>query len=190
MAHSVEKYCMTPVITAKRYKNMRRYVYSIFVCLLVLAACSPRFSREQTSRTTQLETKTDSSALTKHIETAVNEQSQQQLETHEWTEQVTVWEQLSQPDTNGVQHVTQRTTTTTSRHAETSAVASFNRAEQQLQQLDSTSVEKGESALMKEEEEDVTGDVKGFVPWYEFVAALIAALLVVFFILVWIKKKL
>ena len=190
MVHSGEKYCMTPVIAAKRYKNMRRYVYSIFVCLLVLAACSPRFSREQTSRTTQLETKTDSSALTKHIETSVNEQSQQQLETHEWTEQVTVWEQLSQPDTNGVQYVTLRSTTTTSKHSETSAGASFNRAEQQLQQLDSTSIEKGESALLKEEEEKVIGGVKGFMPWYVYVAALIAALVVGFFIGVGIKKKL
>ena len=169
---------------------MRRYVYSIFVCLLVLAACSPRFSREQTSRTTQLETKTDSSALTKHVETSVNEQSQQQLEKHEWTEQVTVWEQLSQPDTNGVQYVTLRSTTTTSKHSEASAGASFNRSEQQLQQLDSTSIEKGESALMKEEEENVTGDVKGPMPWYVYAAALIAALVVGFFMGVSIKKKL
>lgn len=176
----MKKLRMTPDMAAKRYKNMRRYVYSIFVCLLVLAACSPRWCREQTTRTHQQEQSSDSLAVTKHAESTLNEQSQSKLEKHESFNQVTTWEQLSKPDSTGAQWVTARGTTTTSGSSDVQRESSANRHEKQLEQEDSTNVSSSSSELEKEEEKSVepADNKKSTWPWYVYVASIVGAFII------------
>lgn len=136
------------------------------------------FSREQVSREFRHDEASDSVSLRRLVDKTVREQLQHQLELSEWMEQVTVCERLSEPDTNGQQHVTDRTTTTTSRHTEAAAGTSVQTEEHLQEHTDSTHAKKEDSSMLKEEEETVTGQVKGWMPWYVYVAALVVAVIV------------
>lgn len=148
--------------------------FCVFVSLL--ASCSPRlFSREQVSREFRHDEESDSVSLQRLVDKNVREQLQHQLELSEWIDQVTVRERLSDPDTAGRQHVTERTTTTMSRHTSAAAGTSVLKEEHLREQTDSTHAKREDSSLLKEEEERVTGEVKGWMPWYVYVAALLVA---------------
>jgi hypothetical protein len=158
---------------------MRRYLF--FVCLFFLAACSPRnFSREQVTRDFRHDETSDSMALQRLVDKAVQEQLEQHMDLREWTDQVTVRERFSEPDTNGQQYVTERTTTTKSSHSEASAGTEYKRKEQVHEDIDSTHVAAAESTLYKEDEESVRGEVKGWSPWYVVVIALVAGAIIGF----------
>ena len=167
-------------MAAKRYKNMRRYVYSIFVCLLVLAACSPRLCREQTSRTHLQEHSSDSLAVTKHTESTTSEDSQSRLEKHEIFDRITTWEQLSKPDSTGAQYVTVRGTSTTHSASSVRHKSSASKQEKQLEQEDSTNVSSSSSELEKEEEKSVApaDNKKSSWPWYVYVASMLVAFII------------
>lgn len=163
---------------------MRR-LYSFFVCLLVLAACSPRFyQREQVARTFSQDETMDSASFRRLIDRVVHDELQKQLDIREWMQAVTVNEKLSKPDSTGAQHVTERTTTTFSGGKETSSVVAHTKDEKNQERVDSTSVHAATSVMEKEEETIVAGKVEGWMPWYVYAAALVAAVIVGFVVAV------
>ena len=153
---------------------MRRYFQSFFVCAFVLAACSPRYYHgEQVARTLSQAETYDSTYLRRYIDRLVQEELQKRLDIQEWSQLVSVTELLSDPDSAGVQHVTERTTTTASHHSQTSAGSSWAKSEGTVAQLDSGKTQSSSSAILHEEKEEKTGEVKGWMPWYMYIAGLI-----------------
>ena len=151
----------------------RSFLKSFFVCLLVLAACSPRsFSGGQVARTYSSETESDSTDVHKRLDSYTNEDIRQSLDWNSSLEQVTVTEKFSAPDSAGHQFLTERTTTTTTGRTESSAQASHTKDQKIQEQTDSTSTNRTESAMIKEEEKTVSADTKGWMPWYVYVIAL------------------
>ena len=74
----------------------RSFLKSFFVCLLVLAACSPRsFSGGQVARTYSSETESDSTDVHKRLDSYSNEDIRQSLDWSSSLEQVTVTEKFS-----------------------------------------------------------------------------------------------
>ena len=156
-------------------------LYSFFVCAIVLAACSPRnFSGEQVARTYGYQGSLDSASLKSMVDHMVHEELQQQLEIRELLEQTSVKETLSAPDSTGAQYVLERTTTTTSKKSKTSAGTSQTKDEEVHEKKDSTAKQASEILYINEEEKKFTGEVKGWCPWYIYVAALVAAVVLGF----------
>lgn len=151
----------------------RSFLKSFFVCLLVLAACSPRnFSVEQVARTYSCETGSDSTDVHKKLDSHTNEDIRQSLDWNSSLEQVTVTEKFSAPDSAGNQFLTERTTTTSRRRSESSAQTSHTKDQKYQEQTDSTHTNSTESVAIKEEEKTISGDIKGWMPWYVYVIAL------------------
>ena len=162
---------------------MRRNFISFFVCFFALAACSPRmYHGEQVARASTDVEKTDSSHLQQIVDRMVQEEVQKQLNLQEWIEQTQVREVLSDPDSSGRQHVTERTTTTTTKHSQASANTTQVKNEQVKEQKDSTAInlEKDSSFIEKREEFDAKG--KAGPPWYLYVVALIGVAIVAFIV--------
>lgn len=130
----------------------------------------------------------DSASFRRLIDRVVHDELQKQLDIREWMQAVTVNEKLSQPDSTGAQHVTERTTTTFSGGKETSSVVSHTKDEKNQDRVDSTSVHAANSVMEKKEETIVAGKVEGWMPWYVYVAALVAAVIVGFVVAVRCKK--
>ena len=138
---------------------MRRF-YLFFVCLCLWAACSPRYYHgEQVSRAFSQEQSFDSASFRQLIDRVVHDELQKQLDICEWTAGTTVNEKLSQPDSTGAQHVTERTTTTFSKRSETSASTSHTKDEKHQEQVDSTRTKSSDSLEKKEEEKTVSAEV-------------------------------
>lgn len=151
----------------------RSFLKSFFVCLLVLTACSPRsFSWGQVVRTSSSQTEADSMAVHKKLESYTNEDIWQSLDWSSYLEQVTVTEKLSAPDSAGHQFVIERSTTTTTKRSESSAQETHTKEQQLQEETDSTSSYKAASLLIMEEKKTVSGDVKGWMPWYVYVVGL------------------
>lgn len=168
---------------------MRRYFQSFFVCAFVLAACSPRYYHgEQVARMLSQAETYDSTYLRRYIDRLVQEELQKRLDIQEWSQLVSVTELLSDPDSAGVQHVTERTTTTASHHSQTSAESSWAKSEGTVAQLDSGKTQSSSSAILHEEKEEKTGEVKGWMPWYMYIAGLICAVVVGIVIALYGKK--
>ena len=168
---------------------MRRYFQSFFVCAFVLAACSPRYYHgEQVARTLSQAETYDSTYLRRYIDRLVQEELQKRLDIQEWSQLVSVTELLSDPDSAGVQHVTERTTTTASHHSQTSAGSSWAKSEGTVAQLDSGKTQSSSSAILHEEKEEKTGEVKGWMSWYMYIAGLICAVIVGIVIALYGKK--
>ena len=168
---------------------MRRYFQSFFVCAFVLAACSPRYYHgEQVARTLSQAETYDSTYLRRYIDRLVQEELQKRLDIQEWSQLVSVTELLSDPDSAGVQHVTERTTTTASHHSQTSAGSSWAKSEGTVAQLDSGKTQSSSSAILHEEKEEKTGEVKGWMPWYMYIVGLICAVVVGIVIALYGKK--
>ena len=152
----------------------RYFLKSFFVCLLVLAACSPRnFSGEQVARTYSSETESDSTDVHKRLDSYSNEDIRQSLEWSSSLEQVTVTEKFSAPDSAGNQFLTERTTTTSRHRSESSAQTSHTKDQKIQEQTDSTSTNRTESEMIKEEEKTVSANTKGWMPWYVYLIALL-----------------
>ena len=152
----------------------RSLLKSFFVCLLVLAACSPRsFSGGQVARTYSSQTESDSTDVHKRLDSYSNEDIRQSLDWSSSLEQVTVTEKFSAPDSAGNQFLTERTTTTSRRRSESSAQTSHTKDQKYQEQTDSTHTNSTESVAIKEEEKTISGDIKGWMPWYVYVIALI-----------------
>ena len=151
----------------------RSLLKSFFVCLLVLAACSPRsFSGGQVARTYSSQTESDSTDVHKRLDSYSNEDIRQILDWSSSLEQVTVTEKFSAPDSAGNQFLTERTTTTSRRRQESSAQTSHTKDQKYQEQTDSTHTNSTESVAIKEEEKTISGDIKGWMPWYVYVIAL------------------
>ena len=151
----------------------RSFLKSFFVCLLVLAACSPRsFSGGQVARTYSSQTESDSTDVHKRLDSYSNEDIRQSLDWSSSLEQVTVTEKFSAPDSAGHQFLTERTTTTTKGRTESSAQTSHTKDQKYQEQTDSTHTNSTESVAIKEEEKTISGDIKGWMPWYVYVIAL------------------
>ena len=160
---------------------MRRYISLFFVCLSAIAACSPRYYHgEQSAVALTQEQSSENSYLQKWTEQYVQQALQEWKSMQEWTDQVSVREVLSDPDSTGAQHVKERVTTTTTHHSEASAGSSRETQTQVKQQTDSTEVKEACSVIYKEEEKVVKGKVDGFLPWYVYLAAIIAAVVIGF----------
>ena len=143
------------------------------MCLLVLAACSPRsFSGGQVARTYSSQTESDSTDVHKRLDSYSNEDIRQILDWSSSLEQVTVTEKFSAPDSAGNQFLTERTTTTSRRRQESSAQTSHTKDQKYQEQTDSTHTNSTESVAIKEEEKTISGDIKGWMPWYVYVIAL------------------
>lgn len=163
-------------------------LYSFFVCILVLAACSPRnFSGEQVARTYNQSQQLDTSSFHHLVDKLVHEEVQKFMDVHEITDMTSVNEVFSAPDSTGKQHVTERTTTKLRKRSDTSAGAMQKKEEQIQEQQDSTAFHSSEITAMTEERKEVKGEVKGWCPWYIYVAALVAV--VIGFCLAVRKKK-
>ena len=151
----------------------RSFLKSFFVCLLVLAACSPRsFSGGQVARTYSSQTESDSTDVHKRLDSYSNEDIRQSLDWSSSLEQVTVTEKYSAPDSAGNQFLTERMTTTSRRRQESSAQTSHTKDQKYQEQTDSTHTNSTESVAIKEEEKTISGDIKGWMPWYVYVIAL------------------
>jgi hypothetical protein len=160
---------------------MRRYFITFFVCLLALAACSPRvFHGEQVARALIQEQDSEKMSMQKWMEQYMHQVLQEWKNMQEWTDQISVKEVLSDPDSTGAQHVKERVTTTTTHHSEASSGSSKETKTEIQQQTDSTQLKESSSAIFKEEEQVVDGKVDGFFPWYVYAAALLAAVVVGF----------
>lgn len=155
-----------------------RLVQLFYVCLFALAACSPRnFSGGQVARAFSHDGNIDSASFRSLVDRMVHEELQKRLDIREWMDQTIVKETLSAPDSAGVQHVIERTTTTQSGRKETSATVSQAKDEKTLEQSDSTVLHSSDSTMMKEEEQTFEREVKGWLPWYVYAAALCVAVL-------------
>lgn len=156
-------------------------LYSFFVCAFVLAGCSPRyFSGEQSARTFQHEESVDSASFKSLVDRLVHEELQKQLEIRELLEQTSVKETLSVPDSTGAQFVMERTTTTLSKKSKTSAGSTHTKDEDYHEKVDSTAKKSSDISFIEEEQKKITGEVKGWCPWYIYVAALVGAIVLGF----------
>ena len=152
-------------------------LYLFFVCLCVLAACSPRFG-EQVAKTFSQESMVDSAYVSRMVDRLVREELQRRLDVNMWTQGEIVKETLSEPDSTGAQHVTERTTATHSGRIQASASSSHTKDEKDHAQVDSSHVRASDAMEIKEEETKVTGKVDGFMPWYVYVLSLVIGFLV------------
>lgn len=153
----------------------------MFMCVSVLAACSPRqYQREQAARTFNQETAFDSTSVRAILDRLVQEEVQKQLEIQENIEVTSVKEVLSSPDSTGLQYVQERTTTTTTSHKTTSAASHEKKEEKTQAVVDSARVNLSESTIEKEEETVINKKTKGFFPWYMYLVALAGAVLIGF----------
>jgi cobalamin biosynthesis Mg chelatase CobN len=119
-----------------------------------------------------MENGSDSTDVHKRLDSYTNEDIRQILDWSSSLEQVTVTEKFSAPDSAGNQFLTERTTTTSRRRQESSAQTSHTKDQKYQEQTDSTHTNSTESVVIKEEEKTISGDIKGWMPWYVYVIAL------------------
>ena len=148
--------------------------YSFFVCLLVLAACSPKLYRgEHVARTSIQENIVDSTNVSGKQESVVSGTLESTVDASTWSNQVVVTEKYSAPDSAGRQYVTERTTRTSSRRAESSAKLSQMKEEKQVEQIDSVAYHTETAELQNEEESKGRCASCSGWPWYAFIVAMI-----------------
>lgn len=148
--------------------------YSFFVCLLVLAACSPKlYKGEHVARTSMQENIVDSTNVSGKQESVVSGTVESTVDASTWSNQVVVTEKYSAPDSAGRQYVTERTTRTSSRRAESSTKVSQAKEEKQLEQIDSATFHAEAVAELKEEETTIKDEAKRGLPWYVVPVALV-----------------
>lgn len=153
-------------------------LFTFFVCTCVLAACSPRYYHgEQVAKTYSQESACDSIFFRRMVDRIVKEELQKQFDLSLWKEEQTVKETFSDPDSLGAQHLVERTTTTHSEQLHASAASSYSKDENNQEKIDSSKVSSLNSMEVKEEEIKVAKEEKGWLPWYIYVLALGAAVL-------------
>ena len=156
---------------------------------MVLAACSPKqFSGERVARASVSTVSSDSTALHRWLDQAVRESMEQHMQTVVDFESVTVRETLSDPDSTGAQHVTERSTNRVRGGSVTSYGASYERDESKVEEEDSTAVSSARSEAVREEHEKIRGSVSGWMPWYVYVICLAGAAVIGFVLAMHGKK--
>ena len=157
---------------------MRRCI--VFLCyFLALTACSPKnFSGERAVRTYSLSETADSAAVLRWLDKAVRESVEQHVQTVFDFDAVTVRETLSAPDSTGAQYVTS-TSTTHSRGRSVSTSGTESAREERISEgTDSTAVSSTHGEAITERREEISGGVRGWIPWYVYVIGLIGAVVI------------
>lgn len=159
---------------------MRKCIFSFF-CVLALAACSPKtFSGVQEARASAHAQLYDSAAVSRWVNASLQEYIDKHFERVETLRTETVREVLSAPDSAGVQHVVERSTTHTVSGARTQAGASLQKTQQLEERRDSVAVAdsvRTEKAEIYEEIKEAPAKRAPWLPWYVYVGGLVAALL-------------
>ena len=159
---------------------MRKCIFSFF-CVLALAACSPKiYSGVQEASASTHAQLYDSVAVSGWIRASLQEYIDQHFERVETLRTETVREVLSAPDSAGVQHVVERSTTHSVSGARTQAGSSTQKTQQLEERRDSVAVAdsvKTESAEIREEFEEAPVKRAPWLPWYVYVCGLAVALL-------------
>ena len=159
---------------------MRKCIFSFF-CVLALAACSPKiFSGVQEARASAHAQLYDSVAVSRWVNASLREYIDKHFERVENIQTETVREILSAPDSAGVQHVVERSTTHTVSGSRTQAGSSSQKTQQLQERTDSVAVAdsvRTESAELREEFEQAPAKRAPWLPWYVYVGGLVAALL-------------
>ena len=158
---------------------MRRlYLFFVFVS----AACSPvNYSGGQTAKSVSMNSSEDSAAVRRLVDQAIHDELQKRMDIKEWTEQTTVEETFSAPDSTGAQHVEKRSTTTLSKRSHTSAESAQSKDTKREEKVDSVSQKGFSTYIEKEEEKFVKGKVDRIIPWYVWPLLFIGAAIVVLF---------
>ena len=158
---------------------MRKCIFSFF-CVLALAACSPKtFSGVQEARASSHAQLYDSAAVSRWVNASLQEYIDKHFERVENIQTEIVREILSAPDSAGVQHVVERSTTHTVTGARTQAGSSSQKTQQLQERRDSVAVAdsvRTESAEIREEFEKAPAKRAPWLPWYVCVGGLVAAL--------------
>ena len=157
---------------------MRRCI--VFLCyFLALTACSPKnFSGERAVRTYSLSETADSAAVLRWLDKAVRESVEQRVQTVFDFDAVTVRETLSAPDSTGAQYITS-TSTTHSRGRSVSTSGTESAREERISEgTDSTAVSSTHGEAITERRENISGEVRGWIPWYVYVIGLIGAVVI------------
>lgn len=149
---------------------MCRFVKSFFVCLLVLAACSPRyFNGGQVARTSSHKSASDSTAVHRTIDYSSTSGLQQNIDWKSSMDVTTVKEVLSAPDSSGRQYVIERTTTTAKTKSQSASTATQKKEENLQASVDSTSHVEKEQTQQTEQEKNFSTKVRVGPPWYVWV---------------------
>ena len=172
---------------------MRRYLI-LFFCVYAIAACSPRYYHgEQAAVALNHEQSFENASLQKWMEQYVHDALQQWQNIQSWTEQVSVKEVMSDPDSTGAQHVTERMTTTTQHHVQSASGSQAETETALKERSDSSMSATHENMAFREEEMVVSGKVSGPIPWYVVVVSLVGAVVVGLYLAMkkgWISVKL
>ena len=159
---------------------MRKCIFSFF-CVLALAACSPKtFSGVQEARASAHAQLYDSAAVSRWVNASLQEYIDKHFERIERIQTETVREVLSAPDSTGLQHVVERSTTHTVTGARTHAASSIQKNQQMQERTDSVAVAdsvRTESAELREEFSEQPAKRAPWLPWYVYVGGLVAALM-------------
>ena len=172
---------------------MRRYLI-LFFCVYAIAACSPRYYHgEQAAVALNHAQSSETTSAQKRMEQYVRDALQQWQNMNSWTDQVSVKEVMSAPDSSGAQHVTERITTTTRHHLESASGTNSETETALKERSDSSMSAAHENTAFREEEMVVSGKVSGPIPWYVVVVSLVGAVVVGLFLAMkkgWISVKL
>lgn len=169
---------------------MRRCI--VFLCyFLALTACSPRsFTGERAVRTYSLSETADSAAVLRWLDRAVRESVEQHVQTVFDFDAVTVRETLSAPDSTGAQYVTS-TSTTHSRGRSVSTSGTESAREERISEgTDSTAVSSTHGEAITERREKISGEVRGWIPWYVYLLGLVGAVVIGCWIAIHARGKL
>lgn len=169
---------------------MRRCIVFL-CCFLALTACSPRsFTGERAVRTYTLSDTADSASVRRWLDRAVRESMEQHVQTVFDFDAVTVRETLSAPDSTGAQYVTS-TSTTRSRGRSVSTSGTESAREERISEgADSTAVSSTHGEALTERRERISGEVRGWLPWYVYLLGLVGAVVIGCWIAIHARGKL
>ncbi|MBP3202325.1 MAG: hypothetical protein J6M31_01815 [Bacteroidales bacterium] len=140
------------------------------MCLLVLAACSPRyFNGGQVARTSSHESAADSTGVHRTIDYSSISGLQQNIDWKSSMDVTTVKEVLSAPDSSGRQYVIERTTTTAKTQSQSASTATQTKEENLQASVDSTSHVEKEQTQQTEQKKNFSTKVRVGPPWYVWV---------------------
>ena len=169
---------------------MRRCI--VFLCyFLALTACSPKnFSGERAVRTYTLSDTADSASVRRWLDRAVRESMEQHAQTVFDFDAVTVRETLSAPDSTGAQYVTSTSTTHARGRSVSTSGTESSREERISEGADSTAVSTTHGEARTERREQISGEVRGWLPWYVYLLGLVGAVVIGCWIAIHARGKL
>ena len=169
---------------------MRRCI--VFLCyFLALTACSPKnFSGERAVRTYTLSDTADSASVRRWLDREVRESMEQHAQTVFDFDAVTVRETLSAPDSTGAQYVTSTSTTHARGRSVSTSGTESAREETVSGGTDSTAVSSTHGEALTESKEKISGEVRGWLPWYVYLLGLVGAVVIGCWIAIHARGKL